>query len=77
MAPTIQDVLKSAKKNWALLAQAGAWLFGIAATFLSPLPYDFDFATVTGCASGDSNTHAAALGRFLVTVLAAYSCFLH
>jgi hypothetical protein len=66
----VHDVVMRAKKQWALIAQAGAWIFGIVASFLSPLPYDFDFATVTGRASADSTAQVAGLGRFVVIVLA-------
>jgi len=67
--PRLQDTLRTVRKNWTLIAQSGAWLFGLVASFLTPLPYESDFSTVTGGPGGNGTAHVAALGRVVVVVL--------
>ena len=63
----LEETLKTANRNWALLVTAGAWLFGIVASFLTPLPYQYDYSTITGGDNGAAGV--TALGRIVVALL--------
>ena len=63
------EFIKVVRSDWELLAQTAVWLYGIIAAYLTPLPYDYDYATVTTGADPSLRYQSIVFGKFITTVL--------
>lgn len=65
----LSKIFEGLKHNWGLISESGIWIFGIISSFLIPVPYEYDYSTLSAASNATEHDQTIALGRFIATVL--------